>query len=178
MTITILATGGTFDKEYVPKKGKLSFKKTHLAEMIKTSRCSTEIRIHRVMMKDSLYMTDRDRKEIAAKCCSVRNKRIVITHGTDTMVKTAKEIDKLVRSSKTNLKIQGKTIVLTGALVPYKTEDSDAMFNLGCAISFVQILPPGVYIVMNGHYFHSNNVKKNKKKGKFQFIEKPKVKIK
>jgi L-asparaginase len=156
--IQIFVTGGTFDKEYNELDGQLFFKDTHVPEMLKTGRSRVNVKIHILMMIDSLKMTEGKRKAIAETCKNTREKRIVITHGTDTMVETASVIAG---------KIEDKTIVLTGAMVPYKFGSSDGMFNLGSALAFAQTLPPGVYIAMNGRYFVWNAVKKNKKIGEF-----------
>ena len=160
--INIFVTGGTFDKEYDELNGELFFKGTHLREMLKIGRCEIEHDIKNLMMIDSIDMVEVDREIIAENCKKSKEKKIVITHGTDTMVETAKVIAKTVK---------GKTIILTGAMVPYKFGSSDGMFNLGCAIGFVQALPAGVYIVMNGKYFRWNNVKKDKQAGKFVQIK-------
>ena len=162
MAIRILTTGGTFDKKYDEIDGSLIFKKTHLTDMLKLGRCNLDIRISRVMMKDSLDMTEQDRLLIAEKCRETEEKLLVITHGTDTMVETAKVVAE---------RIKDKTIVFTGAMIPYSFGNSDGMFNLGSVISFVQILPPGVYIAMNGEYFSWDNVRKNREKGRFETIK-------
>ena len=157
--ITIFVTGGTFDKEYNELDGQLFFKDTHLPEILKIGRCRVEVEIRTLMMIDSLDMTDGDRKIIADNCRNAPAKNIVITHGTDTMVETAAVLAK---------EIKDKTIVLTGAMVPFKFGSSDGLFNFGSALAFAQALPPGVYIAMNGRYFLWNAVKKNKKIGEFE----------
>lgn len=162
MTIKIIVTGGTFDKEYDELTGKLFFKDTHIYEMLNLGRCRVKYKVKILMMIDSLFMTAKHRKQILDECLKSKESNIVITHGTDTMVETAKVLGK---------KIKNKTIVLTGAMVPYKFGSSDGMFNLGSAISFCQVLPPGVYIAMNGRYFNWYNVRKNRKKGEFEEIE-------
>ena len=159
MIIKIFVTGGTFDKEYNELNGELFFKETHLYEMLKLGRCRLEFDITTLMMIDSLDMTDSDRDIILENCISAKEKKIVITHGTDTMVETARVIAGSVKD---------KTIVLTGAMIPYKFGSSDGLFNLGSALAFVQTLPHGVYIAMNGKYFNWNNVRKNKKTGVFE----------
>ena len=161
MVIRIFVTGGTFDKEYNELNGKLFFKKTHLSEMLRLGRCKLNIRVKVLMLIDSLNMTDSDRKTIAQSCRKTKEDRIVITHGTDKMVETAK----VLGSS-----IEDKTIVLTGAMVPYKFGSSDGLFNLGSALAFAQTLPCGVYISMNGMCFKWNNVRKNKSTGEFEEI--------
>ncbi len=162
MRIKVFITGGTFDKEYNEINGKLFFKDTHLAEMLKLGRCKLDIDLTTLMMIDSLYMTDEDRKIILEQCYKSSEHKIVITHGTDTMIETAKMLAS---------KIKEKTIVLTGAMVPYKFGSSDGLFNLGSALSFVQVLPVGIYIAMNGKYFHWDNVRKNKQLGEFEEIK-------
>ena len=158
--IQILITGGTFDKSYNYIKGDLFFEKTHLPEMLKRSKCRLNVKIKTLMMIDSLEMTENDIEKIIDECIKSASKRIVITHGTDTMVHTA---------SKIASKINDKTIVLTGAMIPYAFgSSSDGFFNLGSALSFVQTLKKGVYIAMNGQYFDYNNVIKDKEKGYFK----------
>jgi L-asparaginase len=159
MAIRIFITGGTFDKEYDEINGHLFFKDTHMPEMLKLGRCRLDVDIRTLMMIDSLQMTDADREMIAQNCLSSDQHRIIITHGTDTMVETAKLL-----ASK-NL---GKTIVITGAMIPYKFGSSDGLFNLGSALAFVQTLPAGVYVAMNGRWFTWDNVWKNKQSGIFE----------
>jgi len=159
MTIKIFVTGGTFDKEYNELTGELFFKDTHLPELLALGRCSVEVDVVTLMMIDSLDMTEADRELIAENCKKANEDRIIITHGTDTMVETARVIA---------MRVKGKTIVLTGAMIPYKFGSSDGLFNLGSAIAFVQVLPPGVYIAMNGRYFNWDNCRKNKVTGKFE----------
>lgn len=159
MAIRIFITGGTFDKEYNELDGKLFFKDTHLPEMLKLGRCKVPVEIRTLMLLDSLEMTDADREIIVEQCLKCKEDRIVITHGTDTMEETAKILGKAVT---------GKTIVLTGAMVPYKFGSSDGLFNLGSGLAFAQTLPHGVYIAMNGRYFTWDNVEKNRKTGEFE----------
>ena len=161
MAIRILVTGGTFDKEYDELTGSLYFKETHVAEMLRLGRSRVEVTIRTIMMIDSLEMTDVDRALIVQNCWRSPEDRIVITHGTDTMTDTAAE---LARS------VSGKTIVLTGAMIPYPFGSSDGLFNLGSALSFAQILPPGVYIAMNGQSFPWDRVRKNRERGEFEEI--------
>ena len=161
MAIRIFVTGGTFDKEYNELNGELFFKDTHLNEMLKLGRCKAPIDIRTLMMIDSIYLNDEDRELIAQNCLKCDETQIVITHGTDTMVETAKIIAERVKD---------KTVVLTGAMIPYKFGSSDGLFNLGSAIAFVQTLPAGVYISMNGRIFNWDNCKKNKIIGEFQEI--------
>ncbi|MDB5197231.1 MAG: asparaginase [Flaviaesturariibacter sp.] len=159
MSIRIFITGGTFDKEYNELNGQLFFKDTHLPEMLELGRNLVPVDIRTLMMIDSLEMSDIDRELIARHCNDADEAKIIITHGTDTMAETAQVLAKLVT---------GKTIVLTGAMVPYKFGSSDGLFNLGSAFAFVQTLPPGVYVAMNGRYFEAGNVKKNKLTGEFE----------
>ena len=161
-TVKIFVTGGTFDKEYNELEGELLFKDTHLPEVLKLGRCKLKVDIRTLMMVDSLYMTDADRKIILENCKKTKEDKILITHGTDTMVETAK----VLASS-----IKNKTIVLTGAMVPYKFGSSDGLFNLGSSLAFVQSLPHGVYISMNGKFFDWDNVRKNKETGEFEEIQ-------
>ncbi len=159
MGLRLLVTGGTFDKEYNELTGELFFKNTHVSEMLTLGRCGVDVDVRTLMMIDSLQMTDNDRQVIRQSCSAVAEDRIVITHGTDTMVETARVL--------ASPAIQ-KTIILTGAMIPYKFGSSDGLFNLGSALAFAQTLPHGVYIVMNGRYFHWNKVQKNKKLGTFE----------
>ena len=159
MKIKFIITGGTFDKEYNELTGQLFFKDTHLQEMLKLGRCMIDVEIDTVMMMDSLDMTDDHRKIICDYCNKTKEKNIVITHGTDTMPETGMYLSR---------HIFNKTIVLTGAMVPYKFGSSDGLFNLGSALAFVQTLPAGVYVAMNGKYFAADKVKKNKQKGVFE----------
>ena len=157
--IKIFVTGGTFDKEYNELNGELYFKETHLHEMLELGRSQLKVDIETIMMKDSLEMSKNNRNIIVQKCLESDENQILITHGTDTMVETAKLLAE---------KITTKTIVLTGAMIPYKFGSSDGLFNLGSALSFLQSLPKGIYIAMNGNIFNWNNVKKNKELGLFQ----------
>jgi L-asparaginase len=161
MPIRIFVTGGTFDKEYNELNGSLFFKDTHIHEMLKLGRSKAPIEIRTLMMMDSIDMTEDDRDLIASNCLKSEFEKIIITHGTDTMVETAKVIAE---------KVKDKTIILTGAMIPYKFGSSDGLFNLGAAIAYVQTLPHGVYIAMNGRYFNWDNCRKNKVIGEFEEI--------
>jgi len=152
-------TGGTFDKEYDEIRGELYFKDTHLPEMMRLGRCMLDLEIRTLMMIDSLEMTAEDRELIATNCARSPEQRIVITHGTDTMVDTARVLAE---------RVAGKSIVLTGAMIPFAFGSSDGLFNLGSALSFVQVLPAGVYIAMNGQCFAWDNVRKNRESGRFE----------
>jgi L-asparaginase len=161
MTVRIFVTGGTFDKEYDKLEGKLYLRDTHLQEMLELGRCKVKVDIRTLMMIDSLEMTEADRKIILDNCFKCKEDNIVITHGTDTMEETARVLGEAsIR----------KTIVLTGAMIPFKFGSSDGLFNLGSALAFAQCLAPGVYVAMNGRYFHWNSVQKNRKTGEFEEI--------
>jgi len=162
MAIRILITGGTFDKEYNEITGELFFKDTHMLELLRLGRCKVDVEIRTLMMIDSLEMTDADRDLIAENCIKASEDKIVITHGTDTMANTARVLAQ---------KIKDKTIVLTGAMIPIKFGSSDGLFNLGSALAFVQTLPNGVYVAMNGRYFNWDNVRKNKQTGAFEELK-------
>ena len=159
MAVRILITGGTFDKEYDEIKGRLYFKDTHMREILNLGRSRLAVKIKTLMMVDSLDMTMDDRQLILNNCRKVDENQIVITHGTDTMTETARIL------AVANLK---KTIVLTGAMIPYKFGSSDGLFNFGGALAFAQSLPQGVYIAMNGKCFDWDKVRKNKKTGVFE----------
>ena len=161
MSVRILITGGTFDKEYDEITGELYFKDTHMVEILSLGRSRLDVKIKKLMLIDSLDMTDDDRKVILDNCISVDEEQIVITHGTDTMTKTCEVL------ADANLK---KTIVLTGAMIPYKFGSSDGLFNFGGALAFAQALPFGVYVAMNGCYFQWDEVEKNKETGVFEQI--------
>lgn len=161
--IKIFSTGGTFDKEFNEITGELFFKKTQLYELLEMGRSKLDIKIETLMMVDSLKMSDTERQYIVDKCKKEKTHKIIITHGTDTMVKTAELLA---------TQIKDKTIILTGAMIPIKFGSSDGLFNLGSAMSFVQVLEPGIYITMNGRYFNWDNVRKNKVQGIFERIKK------
>jgi L-asparaginase len=162
MPIRIFVTGGTFDKEYNELTGSLFFKDTHLPEMLRLGRSRIEVAISTLMMIDSLEMTAADRARIVDECGRAAEMRILITHGTDTMVETAAALAAVLPA--------GKTIVLTGAMIPYAFGSSDGLFNLGSALSFVQALPAGVYIAMNGRCFNWDRVRKNRDTGTFETV--------
>ncbi|MCX6670512.1 MAG: asparaginase domain-containing protein [Euryarchaeota archaeon] len=162
MTIKIFVTGGTFDKEYDEIEGKLFFRDTHLPEMLKLGHCKVELDIRTLMLIDSINMKDTDRAIIMQNCRNAEEERIVITHGTDTMVETARLLGAAIKD---------KTIVLTGAMIPYRFGSSDGLFNLGSALAFVQSLPHGVYVAMNGRFFTYDNVMKNKQLGEFEELK-------
>jgi L-asparaginase len=161
MAIRLLVTGGTFDKEYDEINGRLFFKDTHVHEMLRLGRSLVDVRVRTVMMVDSLDMTDEDRLLILSHCRRAEETRLVVTHGTDTMAETAALLGR---------EIEGKTVVLTGAMIPYAFGSSDGLFNLGSALSFAQCLPPSVYIAMNGRCFTWDNVRKNRERGVFEAL--------
>ena len=161
MSIRIFITGGTFDKEYNEITGQLYFNDTHLHDLLEMGRNKVPVEIRTLMMIDSLEMTDEDRELIAHQCRQCEEDRIIITHGTDTMAETAMMLAQ---------KINDKTIVLTGAMIPIKFGSSDGLFNLGSALAFAQTLQPGVYVAMNGRCFNWDNVQKNKETGIFEEV--------
>lgn len=162
--IHIITTGGTFDKEYNYISGELIFVETHLPEMLKRARCGLDVRVEKLMMIDSLDMNTEHRELISARCKQSAAKRIIITHGTDTMADTAAYLA-------AEHSLASKTIVITGAMIPYSLGiSSDGFFNLGSALSFVQVLSAGVYIAMNGRYFNWDNGRKNYNTGFFEKV--------
>lgn len=161
--VQIFVTGGTFDKEYNYITGQLYFKDTHLGKMLSRGRCTLPIDVKTLMMVDSLEMTEEDRAIIAHNCRRNPARQIVITHGTDSLTETAAYLAKA--------DIAEKTIILTGAMIPYAFgTSSDGFFNMGSALAFAQTLPPGVYVAMNGRWFHWDKVAKNRKTGFFEEI--------
>src|SRR5260370_40595651 len=156
----IVVTGGTFDKEYDERTGRLFFRDTHVQEMLRLGRARLDLAIETAMMIDSLDMDEAGRAAIVARCREAAERGIVVTHGTDTMVETSRAI--------AAAGLEDKTIVLTGAMVPYAFGSSDGLFNLGSALSFVQVLPPGVYVAMNGRHFPWDRVRKNRGTGVFE----------
>lgn len=161
--IQVFVTGGTFDKDYNYITGQLYFRDTHLPKMFERGRCTLPIDVKTLMMVDSLEMTDADRQIIVHNCRRADTDQIIVTHGTDTVVETARHL--------AEAELPDKTVVLTGAMIPYAFgTSSDGFFNLGSALAFVQILPPGIYIAMNGRYFNWDQVQKNKKTGFFESL--------
>ncbi len=160
--IKILITGGTLDKEYNPLNGELVYGKTHVEEMLKQANNKTDVILEEVMLLDSLDMTESQRQEILQRCKDSKEEKIIVTHGTDTIVETAKLLGE---------NIKDKTIVLTGAMVPFRFKDSDTLFNLGGAFAAVQTLPGGVFIAMQGKVFTWDKVKKNREIGEFQELD-------
>ncbi len=162
MSIRVLVTGGTFDKEYDERRGSLYFRHTHLPEMLRLGRCRLDVHVQTLLMIDSLDMTDTHRSSIVEQCRNCTEQQIVVTHGTDTMVETARALA---------AGVAGKTVVLTGAMVPYAFGSSDGLFNLGSALSFVQTLPAGIYVAMNGQWHAWDRVRKNSETGVFEALE-------
>jgi L-asparaginase len=156
----IIITGGTFDKDYDALRGELTFKETHLPQILKMVRCTVPVELEINQLIDSLDMRKVNRKKILESCINAGEERIIITHGTDTMIQTARLLGKAQLE---------KTIILTGAMVPFSVTGSDAVFNLGCSVIAVQLLPAGVYIAMNGRIFPWNDVEKNREKGLFEY---------
>ncbi|WP_028573993.1 asparaginase domain-containing protein [Desulfonatronovibrio hydrogenovorans] len=159
--LKIFITGGTLDKEYRQTDGELILSKTHVNEILGQGNCTLETGLEIIMLKDSLFMEEQDRKIILEKCLGCPEKQIVITHGTDTMAETARVLGPVIKD---------KTVVLVGAMIPFTFRDSDAVFNLGFALAAVQILKPGIYIAMNARIFAWDNVRKNKESGEFEKI--------
>jgi L-asparaginase len=161
--IRILATGGTLDKQYDKLTGGLVFGQTsHLGEILEQARCTAPVVVETVMLKDSLDMDQADRELILMRCEAAPEDKIIITHGTDTLVDTARLMGE---------RLAGKTVVLVGAMIPYSFVISDALFNLGCAVTAVQTLPPGAYVTMNGRIFPFDAVRKNKAAGVFEPLD-------
>ncbi len=159
--LRIFTTGGTFDKRYDPIKGELVFKNTHLVQIIENAKLNYDVKIESITAIDSLFMTDSLREEIAKKCFEAKEDKIIVIHGTDTMVRTSKFIYN-------KCKEQNKTIILTGAMVPFALENSDALFNLGFAFGAIFNKEYGTYITMGGQIFDYDKVYKNKEIGKFE----------
>jgi L-asparaginase len=157
--LRILVTGGTFDKDYHELEGRLFFRESHVPEMLRLGRCWLSVAVEELMLVDSLDMDDSHRERILSACRAAPEERIVITHGTDTMERTARTVGSAGLA---------KTVVLTGAMVPYTFGSSDGLFNLGSALAFAQALPPGTYVAMNGRCFAWDNVRKNRTSGAFE----------
>lgn len=160
--LRVFVTGGTFDKEYDEIHGRLYFRATHLPEMLALGRCRLEVAVDTLMMIDSLDMTPEQRAGIVEAVRSCDERHVVITHGTDTMVETGRAL------AAADL---DKTVVLTGAMIPWAFGSSDGLFNLGSALSFAQVLHPGVYVAMNGRWFDWDGVRKNRDSGVFEAID-------
>jgi L-asparaginase len=161
MKIKLLITGGTIDKTYNHLTGELGFTKTNIRNIINQSRTTIDIATEVLFLKDSLDFEDSDRNLILNKCINSEEKHILISHGTDSMVKTANLLA---------LNISGKTIVLFGAMIPYSINNSDSLFNFGTALCAIQTKKIGTYIAMNGRVFDYNKVDKNRKLGIFKSV--------
>lgn len=158
-SVALIITGGTFDKAYDSIRGELTLSRTHLPEILTMVGCSVTVRPEVQLLKDSLDMVREDRIKIARACEKAAERRIIVTHGTDTMTQTARTVADIVHD---------KTVVFTGAMIPFSVNGSDALFNLGGALTAVQCMPAGVYVVMNGKVFPANTVKKNRNSGIFE----------
>jgi L-asparaginase len=165
--VRLIITGGTFDKQYDAIRGELTFQKTHLPEILETVGCTVPVTVEINQLIDSLEMGDADREKVVAACRAAPENRIVITHGTDTMTVTAERLAADMAEEMAAEQPPAKTIVLTGAMVPFTVSGSDALFNLGGALVAVQTLPPGVYIAMHGRTFAAGQVKKDRNVGRF-----------
>ena len=155
----IIVTGGTFDKQYDAIKGELTFKDTHLPAILEQARVTVPVAIEINQLIDSLQMTDDHRQRVLAACRAAPERSIVVVHGTDTMVETATVVGRAALD---------KTIVFTGAMIPYSVQGSDALFNLGFALAMSQALPAGSYVAMNGQTFPWSGVRKDRQGGVFQ----------
>ena len=154
----IIVTGGTFDKHYDAIKGELTFKDSHLPAILEQARVKVPVSIEVNQLIDSLQMTDQHRQRVLDACGAAPERSIVVVHGTDTMVETASVV------GRANV---DKTIVFTGAMIPYSVQGSDALFNLGFALAMAQALPAGAYVAMNGKVFPWNDVRKDRQSGEF-----------
>lgn len=163
-SILFVITGGTIDKDYNPLTGELTFESSHLPNLIKQANCTLDIEFNVTMLKDSLEMTDHDREMILQSCHKSTHTKIVISHGTDTMTKTAQYL-------KNSGQLKDKTIVITGAMRPYMLGNSDSEFNVGTALSAVQLAENGIYICMNGQVIKGSQANKNRSLGVFETIE-------
>jgi L-asparaginase len=159
MSLCVIASGGTFDKHYDEIAGKLAFRDSVLPRVIARSRITLPVRLEVLPLLDSLDMVDADRERIRAACANASETMIVIVHGTDTLQQTAEVLGRAAL---------GKTIVLTGAMVPYEIAQSDALFNFGVAVGVAQTLPRGVYVAMNGQVFGWEVVRKDRARGVFE----------
>jgi L-asparaginase len=161
MKIKLIITGGTIDKSYNMNNGELHFVDSHIPSMLTEARCKADFELDKILLKDSLNMDDSDRQKILDAVQNSAQSRIIVTHGTDTMVQTAQLLAQ---------QVENKTVVFTGAMIPYVFDKSDSLFNLGTAFAAVQCLSAGIYITMNGRVFNANNVIKNLQEGVFETI--------
>jgi L-asparaginase len=156
--LTIVATGGTIDKIYFDDKSAYQIGAPQIGEILKQLGVAFEFEVIALMRKDSLHMDDADRDLIRRTIAAQPHRHVLVTHGTDTMVETARAL----------AGVAGKTIVLTGALNPARFQGSDAVFNIGCAVGAIQALPDGVYIAMNGRVWDPARVRKNREANRFE----------
>jgi len=162
MSVRVIVTGGTFEKQYDALKGELTFKDSHLPRILELVRCTAPVVLEVNQLIDSLHMQAADRERVLAACAQAPESRLLVIHGTDTLVETAHTLGEAGL---------GKTVVLTGAMVPYSVAGSDALFNLGYALAMAQSLPPGVYVTMNARTFPWDNVRKNREQGVFEALD-------
>ena len=163
--IRIITTGGTFDKFYDAVKGELTFRESHLSRILQQARVTFPVHLDLLLAVDSLLMTENQRDLIVHDALASFEKKVVIVHGTDTMTQTAELLQKNIKGKEDHV------FVFTGAMIPYALENSDAIFNLGCALTAVQLLSPGVYISMGGKIYPAGTVRKNKEIGVFEAIQ-------
>lgn len=161
MSLRILITGGTFDKYYDAIRGELTFRESHLPAILKQARVTLPIIIEVCLLKDSSLMNDEDRQRILKACQVAPEENLVVVHGTDTMVETARLLGEAQLA---------KTIIMTGAMIPYAITESDALFNLGFALAAAQCAAQGVYVAMNGQVWLWNQVRKNRQLGVFESL--------
>lgn len=161
MNVCVIAAGGTFEKHYDEIAGKLGFGASVLPEVIDRCRISQPVRLAQLPLLDSLDMQDEDRQRVLQACMAAPEPALVVVHGTDTMPETARLLGQAGL---------GKTVVITGAMIPYEIAGSDALFNFGMAFGLAQTLPAGVYIAMSGQVFSWDNVRKNREQGVFETL--------
>lgn len=161
MAIQILTTGGTIDKVYFDANSEYAVGDPQIIEILREVNAQVDFEIQTLFRKDSLELTEEDRQQLVEVAAETESDRLLITHGTDTMVQTAQELKQ----------VPGKTIVLVGSLSPARMKASDAEFNVGFALAAVQILPAGVYIAMNGQIFHADHVRKNRELNRFEVVD-------
>jgi L-asparaginase len=157
--IRVIVTGGTFDKHYDELRGELTFRESNLPEILRLVRVEVPVEVETNQLIDSLHMQDVNRDSVLEACTRAPEELVIVTHGTDTMADTAALIGRAGLA---------KTIVLTGAMVPYQVQGSDALFNFGAAFAAVQLLPHGAWIAMSGRVFAWDRVRKNREKGRFE----------
>lgn len=161
MKLKVFTTGGTVDKVYFDDLSHFEVGEPQILEILKEAEVTFDYEIEEIVRKDSLYLTDDDRRLLRERIQASPERMVLVTHGTDTMVQTAAFL----------MDLADKTIVLTGALRPARFKTSDAAFNMGCAVGALQTLPPGVYIAMNGRVFRADKVRKNREAGRFEELE-------